>query len=288
MEPKIITYQELIQTIHPFREMLAIGYFWDDPLKRLDFLNGIHSLADQFHNFWKNSPDRRGVAISRIHEHKENYRRNLLNHKGKVERDIKDIELINKSKQKELTKKKEELKEVEQEILTNNKYKDDEIIEKAREEKNKYKNVMEILDGRLNSLKHQYDNMIKEFRIKEEKYQQNIGDLTDELTTLSYDFDISRSLLVNIEKQIHSELTTDCKHCQSTLMIKRENLIRSLHSMDIDENGNQSSITKVNPIIQVQMHQLHPIGEQDESGSEIEPNIRGDDSQSDLGSDWST
>lgn len=287
MEPKIITYQELIQTIHPFREMLAIGYFWDDPLKRLDFLNGVHALADQFHHFWKNNPDRRGVAISRVHEHKENYNKNLRNHKGKVERDIKDIEQMNKIKLKELLKKQAELKEVEKEILTNDKYKEDEIIEKAREERNKHKNVMEILDGRLNSLKYQYDNMMKEFRMKEEKYQQTINDLTGEITTLSYDFDISRSLLLNIEKQIHCELTTNCNHCQSTLTIKRENLIKLIHSMDLDVNGEPSALTKVNPIIQIQMHQLHPIIEHDESKSDVGDVTEEDNSQSETESNWS-
>lgn len=284
---EILSYQELLQTMHPFKEIMSIGYFWDDPLKRLDFLNGVHGLADHFQNFWNANPDERGVAISRIHKHQENYKKNLQNHKGKVERDLKDMNKQQIITTDNIKKKEIELKKVETEMLTNNDYQENINMEKALEEKKKYKNVMDVLDGRLNSLKIQFDHMTKVFKHKEEEYTTQIDGLIDHQIILQNDLDISRSLIKQMDNSIKSELNIPslCEECQSTLSVRRENLIIKLHSMDLTDENKVSDITIINPIVHTLMRRLDTVSEEEASNSGDSKRDNGD--ESDNVSDWS-
>lgn len=77
-----------LKTIRNYSEYSSLSYFMDDPIKRYDFLDGVHHMADQLYNFWKRNPGERAKVISRAHIRQAQYRNQLRHKKEKIKKQM--------------------------------------------------------------------------------------------------------------------------------------------------------------------------------------------------------
>lgn len=152
-----------MQSIHPFSDIQAFQYFWNNDLYMSDFMNAIHDLATHFSNFWSTHPDNRGKAIIRVHEYIENYKSHIKTRVKKTEIALSDCTNKVKEYERTLSKLHEDLSNVhhEKEILE---------VKNIRDHRERIRQINEILDDK-----------VKAIEIIERKFKTRTDDLEREL-----------------------------------------------------------------------------------------------------------
>lgn len=199
------TMDELLLTIHPFKMIDSIGYFMNDPLKRNDFLDGVHDLADHMYKFWKSKESKglksRAKSIIRVHERVDNYKKNILENLHKQENEIETIK-------KQLSKKIDHMEDLKKELNKCDKSIIDEE-DKAIENDIKYRKVINVLDGRIQSLHDLYQQCLKEMELKEKKNNYEVTKCNDQIYDLKMELAVVNAHLDNLQIRLPN-IIDDC------------------------------------------------------------------------------
>jgi len=192
------TMDELLLTIHPFKMIDSIGYFMNDPLKRNDFLDGVHDLADHMYKFWKSKESKgiksRAKSIIRVHERVDNYKKNISENLHRQENEIETLK-------KQLSKKIDHMEKLKKELDKCDKSITDEE-DKAIRNDIQYKKVINILDGRIRSLHDLYQQCLKEMELKEKKNNYEIVKCNDQIYDLKMELAIVNAHLDNLQTRL--------------------------------------------------------------------------------------
>lgn len=169
----------------------SLSYFMDDPMRRYDFLDGVHHLADQMYNFWRANPHERAKAISRVHIRKAQY-------KKQVRRKITiDTQLI-KNKENEIKQLREHIVALEMKLETIDVESDPIDYGGRMKEDMKQASLMtEYIEGRAQNLRLMYETEQKlrgKLSVELEELGQQSQTLRCELSTE----------IMNLNTQIHN------------------------------------------------------------------------------------
>jgi len=236
-----------LQQLRPFDGFNSITYFMNDPLKRYDFLEGVHDLAQHMFNFWKYN-NMRSKAIIRVHpwleKQTDHFRKRIKKKNSLIEAlegNIKKIanEIV-KLKEEESRVISEEDMRIRNELLlkesTDYKLVDDYVTKQSIsifESLKSYKVMIYDLETKINQTMD--DN------------RQIVEDLSSEIQNLTI---MDSNLTSNLSNQL-AQLETKCIGGQIMFDVVSETISKLIKQHKIDLLKNRYEVVQIEKIKEV-------------------------------------
>lgn len=211
-----------LTSIKQYSMFSSISFFMNDPIRRYDFLDGVHHLADQMYNFWRTNPDERAKAITRVHIKQAQYKKQI-NHKITVkEQERKTLMDTITKKDKEIDQLKKQLEDtkVESDPVDHLKRMNDDINENAK--------LIKFVEGQALNLRQMYESE----RVLRSRLSITYDELSQEFTSYRGEMEMELS---NMNTH-HHNLKTRLLNQVASLEIECKNEEQKIMTKDIRQN----------------------------------------------------